>query len=616
MKKDPKNPLAESFARNTKSSSRNYVEERQQFSVGAHSRAVCQDSIASDVLRSRPHPSDDQPPEPYEFWCERWAIDCYSTPCAQALPSYELSEQDLQCISAASVDVTALIYGHAPGVFVNAGWRCDDRIGLRNNQGSSCFINVISQVLQRVQGFRMCLEGHRSYCRRGVRDCAVCALHEDCKSQDLGYPIPHSPFTACVRGGALDVARSDHKFSGKIQCDAVHFLGRLCEIFYQKELDRSLHIAQGRDDAEMEQVVSSRGVLREFVWGVLIRSRISCAGCGVASDRLYYDDEDILKLELPPDGSACRLEELLCRFSQPDNDNSLQCPGPLNARCARDTTNVTRQYFIEKEPSVLILQLQRGQQRGRQRWKLQNNVAFPEILTCMRSGDYHFAAAVRHQGDHSRAGHYYVNLWLGEDGYAEVNCLPPESRRLSWVELKSSRNIKKDVYILVYVRLGFREHASDGSEATPYKRDDGSEKLLQHRFRGERRSDSSDHARQHGQVASVGGKRRLTAKTSEAESVHACNSSGVPKGSNGTQEFDTQCSQVDEMQHGGPSASHAHDTGLRMTASSACEGKTPSMKRDREGSVQQGAAIETSASSVGDSICHNTRRRTASRVSK
>ena len=264
----------------------------------------------------------------------------------------------------------------------------------------------------------------------------------------------------------------------------------------------------------------------------------------------------------------------------------------------------------------MILQLQRGQQRDRRRWKLQNNVAFPEILTCMRSGDYHFAAGVRHQGAHSRAGHYYVNLWLGEDKYAEVNCLPSISRRLSWRELKNSTNVKKDIYILVYVRLQFRENVSDGSEATPYKRDDRSENLLQNRFRGERRSDSVGHAPQHGQVTRVVGKRRLSFKTSEAESAHACSSSGVPQGTNGTQEVDTRCSQVDEVHHEGGSVSRVDDTRLRMTASSSCEGKNPSMKREREGSVQQGQVTETSTSSVGERICHNTRRRTASLVSK
>ena len=78
-------------------SSKDNVGERKQLSVEAHSRATLQDSVTSAAVQSPPHPSDDQPPEPYEFWRERWAVDCYSTPGAQALP-FELSEQDLQCI--------------------------------------------------------------------------------------------------------------------------------------------------------------------------------------------------------------------------------------------------------------------------------------------------------------------------------------------------------------------------------------------------------------------------------------------------------------------------------------------------------------------------------------
>ena len=106
IKKSPKNPLAQSFERSAKPSSKDYVGDRKQLSVGAHSRATRQDSVASAAVQSPPYPSDDQPPEPYEFWRERWAIDCYSTPGAQALPC-EPSEQDLQCISVAPVDSTA-----------------------------------------------------------------------------------------------------------------------------------------------------------------------------------------------------------------------------------------------------------------------------------------------------------------------------------------------------------------------------------------------------------------------------------------------------------------------------------------------------------------------------
>ena len=83
---------------------------------------------------------------------------------------------------------------------------------------------------------------------------------------------------------------------------------------YEKETDRALHLAREPGKAELEFVDASRTVLREFVWGVLIRSRIFCEGCGVASDKIYYDHGDILKLGLACDGPACRLEQLICRF--------------------------------------------------------------------------------------------------------------------------------------------------------------------------------------------------------------------------------------------------------------------------------------------------------------
>ena len=141
------------------------------------------------------------------------------------------------------------------------------------------------------------------------------------------------------------------------------------------------------------------------------------------------------------------------------------------------------------------MQLQRGQQRGHQRWKLQNMVMFPEILTCMRSGDYHFAAVVRHQGTHIYSGHYCVNVWLGGGAYAEVNCIPPRFQRSTWEELQNTSDMQKEAYILIYVRTRFRENVGDGSEATPYTRDAQSENLLQRRFRGERHEGDSNHMR-------------------------------------------------------------------------------------------------------------------------
>ena len=612
-KRELKNPLAKAFGRSAKTSPQSLCVEYEQPLVDSISNVTPHESRSSHAVQIPGHHMENLLQDNFEFWRERWAADCYSTPCAQADP-FEPPEQDLQCISAVPFDVTSLMYGRAPGAFVNAGWRCDNRfIGLRNNQSNSCFINVVLQVLQRVQGFRICLEEHRLHCRRGVPECLFCSLNEDCKLQDVGTHISRSIFTERIRAGGLNNEVMDISFSGRQQCDALEFLDSLRGAWYAKEADRASHLAQNEGQAELALFDASRAVLREFVWGILLRARIFCEGCGVSSDRLYYDHEDVLKLQLPPDGSSCRLEELICRFSQPDDDKRLDCPAVSNFRCARGATRVTRQYFIEKEPSVLIMQLQRGQQHGQKRWKLQNNVTFPEILKCMRSGDYHFAAVVRHQGQHIRSGHYCINVWVGGGDYAEINCAPPRIQRLRWEDMQHTVGIQKEAYVLIYVRNEFRDNVGDGSEATPYTRDIRSKTLLQNRFRGERLIDEGDHVHLPEQVEHSSRRRRLGKKTSEAETVRASSAAENPSGASGAHEVSPQSLEQDRIQDQGEGMS------LRATASSSSQVKCASFAEEQKDVVEQAEArrtLSSLSSSIGDSICQNTRRRASSRMSR
>ena len=87
----------------------------------------------------------------------------------------------------------------------------------------------------------------------------------------------------------------------------------------------------------------------------------------------------------------------------------------------------------------------------------------------MRSGDYHFAAAIRHIGDFVTQGHYVVNCWLGEDEYAEINCVPEEVVHTRWAD---QQLCGREVYFLFYVRLSFRRGTDDGTMSTPYARDE------------------------------------------------------------------------------------------------------------------------------------------------
>ena len=93
------------------------------------------------------------------------------------------------------------------------------------------------------------------------------------------------------------------------------------------------------------------------------------------------------------------------------------------------------------------------------------------MLTCMRSGDYHFAAVVRHRGKRTDGGHYLTTCWIGGDRYSEINCLPVgHQREVDW-QSASRGAVRREAYLLFYERVSFRDGVGDGREATPYARD-------------------------------------------------------------------------------------------------------------------------------------------------
>ena len=145
----------------------------------------------------------------------------------------------------------------------------------------------------------------------------------------------------------------------------------------------------------------------------------------------------------------------------------------------------SQQYFLEREPPVLSLFINRREAFGR---KNVCQVRFPERLELLRSGPYRLLGIVRHLGRTVESGHYIANVWLrrgsgGCDVYGEHD----DARAVREHEFGDlcSRAVRAEVMALVYVRESFRSDLhGEGIETTPYTRDHGSLALSVACFRG------------------------------------------------------------------------------------------------------------------------------------
>eukprot|EP00973_Karenia_brevis_P030079 4145924-Karenia_brevis.AAC.1 len=109
-------------------------------------------------------------------------------------------------------------------------------------------------------------------------------------------------------------------------------------------------------------------------------------------------------------------------------------------------------------------------ERGRE-LKIHRRVIFPEVLPFLRSGPYHFLAAVLHHGLRTNEGHFTTLCWLGGDEYVKYNDEKPVERA-TWNRHVASAATQRDVYLLMYMRAGYWEGLPrTGVESTPYVRE-------------------------------------------------------------------------------------------------------------------------------------------------
>jgi ubiquitin C-terminal hydrolase len=214
-----------------------------------------------------------------------------------------------------------------------------------------------------------------------------------------------------------------------------------------------------------------------------LRTRLRCLHCSVASDTsvlqpyvsLSFPDEAVTAVPL----SLRRLWE--CCFQETAAAVGARCPSAVASVAASCPGPVSQQVFLEREPPILLLRIERGWQLRDPRTgsilhaeKIRREVHFPERIDFLRTGPYALRGVLCHHGSSLTQGHYSAMCWLREDAqtgnvYGVFNDAAPVTP-LSW-QASNNASVRGDCYALLYVRTGrWASAPPTGVEATPYKR--------------------------------------------------------------------------------------------------------------------------------------------------
>ena len=253
------------------------------------------------------------------------------------------------------------------------------------------------------------------------------------------------------------------------QCDASAFLGRMLNTLVQQE-PTAMQAVVG----DFQNRYGLRSVLHEHVFGCILRSRLRCDACGTVSDKLDPCTNVCMSLS-DTDESVHTLQGCWEKhFREELVEEETRCPsGTCAGQCRK-------QFFLEKEPSVLLIELQRGwaaldaTQNVLEHGKLTRPISFPEHLDFLRTGRYVLRGVLQHTGKSDDGGHYLTSCWLGRrpDGRNEYGTFDDSApvRRLTWQAMNIHR-MRQNWTVLVYVRDGAWDQAvQDGPEWTPYAR--------------------------------------------------------------------------------------------------------------------------------------------------
>jgi len=330
------------------------------------------------------------------------------------------------------------VCGSAEAVFPNA------------DGDNACFVNASLQCLLRLEAPVAFLQKHARIHKEGSTEaCAACLLASSAHALRCGGSISSDAVVAAVRRGLFgrkfvsgvndpgDAGRLLLGISGSdAQAAQCGFLGVLDT--WEKE--------QAHSDQN-----SSPSVMSRFITGFVCRSRLFCSRCKQAADSL--STETHLRVDIPQAG-VVELQELLNSWRSVHHAHAKAPACPFACRGVLKT-KVWQRRYMETEPTVLSIMIPRNVQG----LKPTTHVCWPETLQ-RRSGLYHFASALLHQGDLGD-GHFTAICWLGEARYAEYD--DGSVMGMSWEDIQCAR-VRSTVYVLLFVRQDYKDGTpQDGS---------------------------------------------------------------------------------------------------------------------------------------------------------
>ena len=352
----------------------------------------------------------------------------------------------------------------------------------------SCFVNVALQVFLRLKPVHHALLAHAEKHREkdgagGFKprpDCVACALAEQAVRIRQGRAVDSTVLREMVQrgcfgsgggfGSSLPVpADASELLLGSSSFESEHPAASAEKGMAVRDICDGLlgclaawERSQTGVGADGVAAGPEQDIFRSFVFGCLQRRREHCLACRACSDRI----EATSFVEVPSPGKeGGDLVELLEQtFSQPSPSRATR-PGGRACRCSEpDPVNVVRHAYLEREPPVLILRVQRNVGGV----KNTSAIRFPEVLTCLRTGKYRLAGAILHHGKATGGGHFRAVCSRGEGRYVLYD--DKKVKEVSWSFL-DGMCARREVYLLLYARTSFwKGAAGDGTERTPYSR--------------------------------------------------------------------------------------------------------------------------------------------------